>query len=79
MKTNNAATTNEMTKAEIAELEMMTAKGYVDCAREMIAAGTLFVKGVQIKAIHRANYKSIFTPGTDDMVRRYMGWPAITC
>ena len=70
MKTNNAALT---------EIETMTASQYVQSIREAIAAKTLFVRGVQIKALHRANYRDVCPPGIRDMVRRYMGWPAITC
>jgi hypothetical protein len=65
--------------AALTETEILTASQYVQGVNEMIAAKTLFVRGVQIKAIHRANYKSIFAPGVDDLVRRFLGWPAITC
>lgn len=79
MKTNAATLLNEMTPAEIAEMEMSLAAQYVEGAREMIASKSLVIKGVQIKAIHRANYRSIFNADIAPLVRRYMGWPAITC
>lgn len=65
MKTNNAALT---------ETEIMTASQYVQGITEAIQSKTLFVRGVQIKALHRANVKDICPPGVCDLVKRYMGW-----
>ncbi len=56
----------------MSENEIQVADQALKGARERIAAGTLFVKGVQIKAIHRGNVMDVFPPGVRELVRRYM-------
>lgn len=56
----------------MSENEIQIAKDALQGAMEMIKAGTLFVKGVQIKAIHRGNVMAVFPPGVREVVRRFM-------
>ncbi len=65
MGTNTALTADEIALAE----------QYIQAAREQIKAGSLVVGGVTIKALHRGNVMSVFPPGVNELVRRYLrGW-----
>lgn len=48
------------------------AQQFLAGAREKIAAGELFVDGVQIRAIGRHNVMRVFAPGVRELVRRYL-------
>lgn len=61
------------TNAALTESEILTASQYVQAIREMIAARTLVVKGVTIKALHRGNALAICAPGVGELVKRYLG------
>lgn len=59
----------------MSENEIQVAEQALKGARERIAVGNLFVKGVQVKAIHRGNVMDVFPPGVREVVRRYLrGW-----
>lgn len=59
----------------MSENEIQIAEQALKGARERIAVGTLFVNGVQVRAIHRGNVMAAFPPGIRELVRRYMrGW-----
>ena len=55
--------------------QTMVVEQVVAGARAKIAAGDLYVDGVQIKALGRHNCMAIFAPGVRELVRRYLrGW-----
>lgn len=63
-----------MNKAMTAS-EVAVAQDALKGAAEMIAAGSLRVNGVTVKAIHRGNVMQVFPPGVAEVVRRYLrGW-----
>lgn len=63
--TTNTAAQNEM------------ARIYLDAANAQARQGALWVNGVAVKVVTKANAKDVFAPGVAEIVRRYMGCQSV--